>query len=302
MFTLIERLYDDDPAAAGGGDPAKPVADPQADAAAKITELESKLSQGDQRHQQLQQQLAEMRQALQRPSGGNGDVERKRALNERMWQTLQNDPSELLTTQEAIAWRAAQAAVAASRGQNVDRDKAFARSTVKESDPELFTKYGPEIEAYIATTWPNNPDALTTQSTWQVAADAIRGRHAKELYSKQTPGADPGSPGKPSPRSMAKAKDDDGEPLKEDEKVAQEEIFGISEAEYKKHKRVYREQRDRKTLLGRKMLQSPLAKEGYIDQNRTYSGFANPHFGKWRPLMTFDSEVQKPRHPEKANA
>lgn len=277
-------LFDDKGKAADAG-AAKPAADPRVDAVLG-------------RQAQLEAQLAQMTANLRPAASAGNPNDVRRQVNEQLWEALQNNPSQLLDSQRAIAVQAVQAYAQQDRMGRFQTDRMLAMNSVKEEgdNGEVFKRYKPEIESYISSMWANNPEAFVNADVWRTATDAIRGRHAKDLYSATSSSMDPGAPGKPSNKPMAASKSKDDEPLSEAEIFAAEQVFGIDKATYSKHKRIDKEQRDSKTYSGRAILQSPLAKMTYKDMNKMVGGFPNPHYGKMRPFMTFDSQVQKPRH------
>lgn len=275
----------DDKGKAGTAEPAKPAGDPRVD---QLLQSQQQLAA------RLEQMTANLRPAA--PAGNPNDV--RRQVNEQLWEAMQNNPSQLLDAQRAIAAQTVQAFAQQSRTERFQTDRMLAMNSVKEEgdNGEVFKRYKPEIESYISNMWANNPEAFVNADVWRTATDAIRGRHAKDLYSATSSTMDPGAPGKPSNKPMAGTKSKDDEPLSESEVFVAENVFGIDRPTYAKHKRIDKEQRDSKTWSGRAILQSPLAKMTYKDMNRTVGGFPNPHYGKLRPFMTFDSQVQKPRH------
>jgi hypothetical protein len=265
------------------------------ESAAKIAKLEADIARTG---QTMEQRLAQMQQQLQQgrpPVATTGGDDQK--INEQLWSMLQNDPKQLLNAQQAMTHRAMQAYDAQQRQQRFPADKAAARNSVREEAgfEEVFKKYSTDIEQKISKVWPDNPAAFVSPEAWRIAAEAVRGEKWKDLMPRENE-TDPGAPGKPSPKPLSAGKDKD-EALSEAETYAAETVFGIDKSEYGKYKKINKEQRDQKTWSGRAMLQSPLAKMTYKDMNKTVSGFPNPHYGKMRPYMTFDSNVQKPRHP-----
>lgn len=266
------------------------------DSAAEIAALKAEIARSgqsmDQRLAAMQQQLASARPPV---DPGSGDQ-----VNNQMWQMLQNDPKQLLNAQQAVVRQHLAAFEQQQRLARLPQDRQIARQAVLDEpdNAELFKAHGKDIEAYIEKMWPSNPDAFTHPDVWRTAADAVRGQ---KRFNPEKPAADPGAPGKPSPKPMAASKGKDDEPLNENEQHVAENVFGIDHATYAKHKRIDKEQRDPRTQNGRAMLQSPLAKMTYIDKRRSINGMPNPLYGMVRPLMTFDSVVQKPRFPAGAN-
>jgi hypothetical protein len=294
MFILPGPLYEEE--GASGSQGSLPLSDPPA----KPDPVAADLAQIKTQNLTLEQQLAALKQHLAtlRPPAALNVNDVRRQVNEQLWQDLQNDPAKLLTAQEAIARQALAQYDQFSRQQRFPQDKILARNSVAEDANyrEVFQKFSGEVEGYISKMWPNAPEAFTSPDVWRTAADAVRGQKWKELAPREN-ATDPGAPGKPSPRPMATTKGKDDEPLSEAEAYTAERVFGIDQKEYGRFKHIDKEQRSQATWAGRSMLQSPMAKMFYKDMNRTVSGFPNPHYGKMRPYLTFDSQVQKPRHP-----
>lgn len=261
-----ELELDADPAAAA--EPEKPKTDPQ-------------IAAIQQQQRDIAARLAQMQQSLQpqqqqRPPADPAQV--RQQLNDQIW----NDPTQLLTLSDIAMQRRLAEYQQAQAQQNFPRDREMAMDSAKRAEPLVFQMYQAEVEDFVRQRYEPHQ---TNPEVWKLAAKAVKGEHAQEITDAMRRAKQNGGPAAPSLKGQPAPPNKDS--LDDEEKQVASDIFGISEDRYKAGRKFYEDQRAKGDRLGRRILQSAWAK-ATVKRN-----------GMEVPLMTFDSDVQRPRAVEK---
>lgn len=289
MLRLNDRLYEEAKDPEQGSlplDPA-PAEDVTKKLEARLAVAETASQQAAERAARLEQMLAAGRQQAPAP------VQDPQALRQQMNDAVWNNPVDSID--QMIRIRLGQQA-AQFEAASFENNKATAIREGRDTDPVVWKMYEPEVAQYMKDNYP--PQAQTIASVWKHATEVIRGRHAEEVAEAKRKSRENDGPGAPSNKSMPRNPTGDDADLDPEEKFVASEVFNISEKQYKEGKKFHEAQRKGADVNGRAMLKSAWAKQTYIDPHRTVDGWPNPHYGKRRPMITFDSDLQRPRSPQ----
>jgi len=242
--------------------------------------LETRVAAAEQTARDMAARFQALQQAVAQPQAPR--PQDQAALQQQLTDQIWQDPTKLLTLNDFAMQRRLAEFAQQQAAQNFPRDREMAIESARRAEPMVFQMYEAEVADFVRQRYEPHQ---TNPEVWKIAAKAVKGEHAQEITDAMRRAKQNGGPAAPSLRGQPAAPSKDS--LDDEEKLVAADIFGISEDRYKAGRKFYDEQRSKSDRTGRKILQSAWAKARVVRN------------GMEVPLMTFDSDVQRPRPVEK---